>query len=167
MQNKLLLTTVSCNQGNRSVVKTTIHLQMMRTCVLGPQKLQCSIGNTRMLNKLTKVSHTIQLFIHATKNPFWVTTTLFLCRYIHIYIYIYITVKQKCCCDKKYAVSVECCTQTCYSGLVTNGATQCSREYKKSLNGISVHFNCSFMQLKQQTSSQQHSSSWSGLIVKY
>ena len=29
------------------------------TCILGPQKLQCSIGNTRMLNKLTKVSRHI------------------------------------------------------------------------------------------------------------
>ena len=30
------------------------------------------LGNTRMLNKLTKVSHTFQLFIHATKiTNFW------------------------------------------------------------------------------------------------
>ena len=27
---------------------------------------------------------------------------------------------------------------------------QCSRKYKKSLKSISIHFNCSFMQLKQQ-----------------
>ena len=33
------------------------------------------------------------------------------------------------------------------------GAIQCSREYKKFLKSISIHFNCSFMQLKQQTSS--------------
>ena len=31
-----------------------------------------ALGNTRMLNKLTKVSHTFQLFIHATKiTNFW------------------------------------------------------------------------------------------------
>ena len=27
--------------------------------------------------------------------------------------------KQKCCCDQKYAVSVECCKQDCYCELVT------------------------------------------------
>ena len=32
------------------------------------------------------------------------------------------------------------------------GAIQCSREYKKFLKSISIHFNCSFMQQKQQTS---------------
>ena len=31
-------------------------------------------------------------------------------------------------------------------------AIQCSREYRKFLESISTHFNCSFMQLKQQTS---------------
>ena len=31
------------------------------------------------------------------------------------------------------------------------GAIQCSREYKKFLKSISIHFNCSFMQLEQQT----------------
>jgi len=51
---------------------------------------------------------------------------------------------QKCCCDKKYAVSVECWTQRCFCKLVTNvvydkfqdiyvllGAIQCSREYRR------------------------------------
>ena len=32
------------------------------------------------------------------------------------------------------------------------GAILCSREYKKLLMSISIHFNCSVMQLKQQTS---------------
>ena len=32
------------------------------------------------------------------------------------------------------------------------GAMQCSREYKKFHKSITIHFNCSFMQLKQQTS---------------
>ena len=32
------------------------------------------------------------------------------------------------------------------------GAIQCSREYKKFLKSITLHFNCSFMQLEQQTS---------------
>ena len=31
-------------------------------------------------------------------------------------------------------------------------AIQCSREYKKLLKSISAHFNCSFMQVKQQIS---------------
>ena len=35
--------------------------------------------------------------------------------------------------------------------LVPQGAIQCTREYKKFLKSISIHFNCSFMQLKQQT----------------
>ena len=33
-------------------------------------------------------------------------------------------------------------------------AIQCSREYKKFLKSISAHFNCSFMQVKQQISGQ-------------
>ena len=30
------------------------------------------------------------------------------------------SVKQKCCCDQEYAVSVECRTQRCYWELVAN-----------------------------------------------
>ena len=36
------------------------------------------------------------------------------------------------------------------------GDIQCSREYRKFLKSISIHFNCSFMQLKQQTSSHNN-----------
>jgi len=36
------------------------------TCVHGPRS-HSALGNTRMFNKLTKVSRTFQLFIHATK----------------------------------------------------------------------------------------------------
>ena len=59
-------------------------------------------------------------------------------------------------CHQKYPVSVECCTQRCYCELVIKvvydnfqdilvpqGAIQCSREYKKLLKNISIHFNCS------------------------
>ena len=36
------------------------------------------------------------------------------------------------------------------------GAIQCSRKYKKFLKSISIHFNSSFMQLKQQTSDHKN-----------
>ena len=36
------------------------------------------------------------------------------------------------------------------------GAIQCSREYKEFLKSISIHFNCSFMQLEQQTPSHNN-----------
>ena len=64
-------------------------------------------------------------------------------------------------------VSPECLDTRCYCELDTNvvydnlefqdmlvpgSYIQCSREYKKFLKSISIHFNCSFMQLKQQTS---------------
>ena len=46
------------------------------TCILGPQKLQCSIGNTRKLNKLTKVSwHISNVHSCNQNNKFLVTTT--------------------------------------------------------------------------------------------
>jgi len=73
--------------------------------------------------------------------------------YVHIYVTHFL---KKCCCDQKYAVSVECCTQRCYCELVIKvvydnfqdilvpqGAIQYSREYKKLLKSISIHFNCS------------------------
>ena len=72
-------------------------------------------------------------------------------------------VKQKCCFNRKYAVSVvEYWTQTCYTvsyRVVTNVvyemywslAIQYSREYKKFPKRISIHSNCSFMKPKQQT----------------
>ena len=37
---------------------TNIHLQMTPPCVFVPQKLQCCMGITRILNQLTKVSQT-------------------------------------------------------------------------------------------------------------
>ena len=75
----------------------------------------------------------------------------------------YITVKKKCCCDQKYAVSVECCTQGCYCELVRNVVYNSFQDIlvpggDTVLWGIQeipqehLHFNCSFMQLKQQTS---------------
>ena len=47
------------------------------TCVLVPQKLQCSIGNTRMLNKLTKVSRHIST-VNIITNFWSQQHTLFL-----------------------------------------------------------------------------------------
>ena len=50
---------------------TNIHLQMLPHVYLGPRS-HSALGNARMLNKLTKVSHTLLLFIHATRiTHFW------------------------------------------------------------------------------------------------
>ena len=68
-------------------------------------------------------------------------------------------------CGQKYAVSVECCTQGSYCELVTNVVMTTSKTYtsppgsytvlsgiQKFFKSISTHFNCPFIQLKQQNS---------------
>ena len=80
---------------------------------------------------------------------------------MYTHIYLLKVNNRKCCCDQKCCFSwtlgtkmlmwvcYRCCnfqdTGPCM------GAIQCPREYKKLLKSISTHFNCLFMQLKQQT----------------
>ena len=68
-------------------------------------------------------------------------------------------------CDQKCAVTVECCTQRCYCELVTNVVDNNFQDILYSpwqrysaLGNTRNTFNCSFRQLKQQTSGHNNSS---------
>ena len=67
--------------------------------------------------------------------------------------------------DQKCAVTVECCTQRCYCELVTNVVDNNFQDILYSpwqrysaLGNTRNTFNCSFRQLKQQTSGHNNSS---------
>ena len=72
---------------------------------------------------------------------------------------------KKKCCDQKCAVTVKCCTQRCYCELVTNVVDNNFQDTLYSpwerysvLGNTRNTFNCSFRQLKQQTSGHNNSS---------
>ena len=87
---------------------------------------------------------------------YWWRHTLINCRVIWKLLLLYMLLWPKVCCFSWVLetmmllwVSYKCWNSKIYWSL---GAIQCSREYKKFHKSITIHFNCSFMQQKQQTS---------------